>query len=321
VAKKFSTPEAPLTFEDVVITSGCSGALELCIGVLASAGQNILLPAPGFSIYQTICEHEGIQTKFYKLLPERGWEVDLLQLESLIDSKTAAIVINNPSNPCGSVYTKEHLQNILSICERHRIPVIADEIYGDMVYYGNVFYPMASLSQTVPILTVGGMANIFIVPGWRLGWILIHNKNDLFKEVKIGLIKLSQLILGASTLIQSCVEEALLNTPQNYYDELFSSLGKQALYLCNRLSKIEGLKVVKPGGAIYMMFGIEVEQFKEIADDVEFSKKLLMEEMVFVLPGKIFRCDNFIRLVICPPMEKLSEACDRIEAFCKRHHK
>jgi len=118
IAEKYSIQDYILNEDDIVITSGCSGAIEIAIGVLANPGQNVLLPAPGFSIYQTICEHKGIDSKFYRLKPENNWEVDLDHLESLVDSNTVAIIVNNPSNPCGSVYSKEHLQKIVELAEK-----------------------------------------------------------------------------------------------------------------------------------------------------------------------------------------------------------
>ena len=128
----------------------------MCISVLANPGQNILVPRPGFPLYRTLAEGLGIQTKFYNLnvcllwpifhtglikiifysanyQPECGWEVDLEQLESLIDKNTAAIVINNPSNPCGSSYSRSHLGNILQVAARNFVPIIADEIYDYFV--------------------------------------------------------------------------------------------------------------------------------------------------------------------------------------------
>lgn len=114
--------------ENICITSGCSAALEYSILALAERGQNILIPRPGFCLYQTLTEGLGIQVRFYDLLPEKQWECDLQQLESLIDENTAALVINNPSNPCGSVFSKKHLEDILAICEKYYLPVIADEV-------------------------------------------------------------------------------------------------------------------------------------------------------------------------------------------------
>lgn len=108
--------------------SGCSAALEYCILALCDRGQNLLVPRPGFCLYQTLAEGLDIEIRYYDLLPERQWEADLRQLESLIDEKTGALLINNPSNPCGSVFNHKHLEELLDICERNYLPIIADEV-------------------------------------------------------------------------------------------------------------------------------------------------------------------------------------------------
>jgi len=128
LAKHYSSSDAPLTSKDVFITSGCSDALNISIGVLCNEGQNILLPMPGFSLYETLASSKGIDCKFYPLLPEQNWQVDLEALEGLIDDNTAAILINNPSNPCGSNYSREHLLEILKTASRHSLPIISEYV-------------------------------------------------------------------------------------------------------------------------------------------------------------------------------------------------
>lgn len=171
--------------KDVMLCSGCSSAIDLSISVLASPGQNILVPRPGFSIYKTLAEGFGVHMRSYNLLPQKNWEIDLHYMEQLIDEDTAAIVINNPSNPCGSVFSKEHILEILKIAEKHYIPIIADEIYENMVFPGKKYYSFSLLSKNVPILSCGGLTKRFIVPGWRQGWIVIHDRNDAFREVRL----------------------------------------------------------------------------------------------------------------------------------------
>jgi tyrosine aminotransferase len=105
---------------------------------------------------QVITQSLGGVVQYYNLLPDENWAVDLAHLEAQIDSRTKAILVNNPSNPCGNVLSRENLEGVLAIAERHRLPVIADEIYGKMTFTGHVFYPMASLTTTVPVLAVGG---------------------------------------------------------------------------------------------------------------------------------------------------------------------
>ncbi|ETE68168.1 Tyrosine aminotransferase [Ophiophagus hannah] len=167
---------------DVILTSGCSQAIELALAVLANPGQNILVPRPGFSLYKTLAHSMGIEVKFYNLLPEKSWEIDLKQMESLVDNRTACLIVNNPSNPCGSVFSRSHLQKILAVASRQCVPILADEIYAEMVFEDCKYESLAKLSTNVPILSCGGLAKRWLVPGWRMGWILIHDRRDIFGE-------------------------------------------------------------------------------------------------------------------------------------------
>ncbi|CDH59843.1 tyrosine aminotransferase [Lichtheimia corymbifera JMRC:FSU:9682] len=323
IARKYSIPDvAPLTPNDVLLANGCSGALDICVNVLCNPGQNILLPRPGFSLYKSLAEIREVEVRFYDLVPENNWQVDLKHLESLIDDKTACILVNNPSNPCGSVYPKEHLEAILDVAAKHHLPIIADEIYCDLVYKGNTFYPMASLTKDVPILAVGGLAKKWLVPGWRIGWILVHDRHDAFAaEVRTGLLNLSQVILGPNSVVQGALDDILHRTPQSFYEETISQLEHNAKLGIDAVSKIDGLTPVTPQGAMYMMVGIDMDKFKDISSDVEFSQKLVAEENVLVLPGQCFDYPNFIRIVITPPAGSLQEAYERMAEFCARHRK
>lgn len=135
------------------------------------------------------------------------------------------MILCSPSNPCGSVYPKEHLQDILAIAAKHHLPIIADEIYCDLVFEGNTFYPMASLTKDVPILAVGGLAKKWLVPGWRVGWVLIHDRHGAFEsEVREGLLNLSQVILGPNSVLQAALDDILHNTPESFYLDTIKQL-------------------------------------------------------------------------------------------------
>lgn len=307
--------------QDVILTCGCSQALEMCVTALANSGQNVLIPRPGFSVYKTHAESLGIKVKFYNLLPERGWAVDLVHLESQIDSQTVAIVVNNPSNPCGSVYTKEHLKDILAVAARNYVPVIADEIYEHFVFEGQEYHPMGSLSEDVPILSCSGLTKRFLVPGWRTGWIIVHDRHDVFaRGVKQGLQSLSQKIMGGNALIQGALPSILKNTPQKFFDETVSAVQKNAETAFKSLSTIPGMRPIMPQGAMYLMVGIEISKFPEYDSDAEFVKALFSEESVFCMPGRCFHFPNYFRIVLTVPQEMMLEAIDRIAAFCQAHY-
>ncbi|XP_062997021.1 tyrosine aminotransferase [Elgaria multicarinata webbii] len=321
VAGYYSSPEAPLEAQDVILTSGCSQAIELALAVLANPGQNILVPRPGFSLYKTLAHSLDIEVKFYNLLPEKSWEIDLKHMESLVDDKTACLIVNNPSNPCGSVFSKSHLQKILAVASRQCVPILADEIYAEMVFEDCKYESLAKLSTNVPILSCGGLAKRWLVPGWRMGWILIHDHRDIFgKEIRDGLLRLSQRILGPCTVVQGALGRILRRTSPEFYHNTLSFLKSNAALCYTALSAVCGLCPVRPSGAMYLMVGIQMEHFPEFENDVEFTERLIAEQSVFCLPATCFEYPNFFRVVITVPEEMMAEACRRIRQFCERHY-
>lgn len=203
------------TPEDVMLTSGCSQAVEIALEVLVNPGQEVLLPSPGFPLYETQALARDMIPKYYDLKANDGWQVELVQFEALITERTAAVVLTNPSNPCGSVFSAAHLRAIVEICAKKRVPIIADEIYNLLSFTS--FTPAASLGLDVPILTLGGLAKNWLVPGWRVGWMLVHDPVNALGQVRGGIMNLSQMILGPNTLIQKALPRILSKTPASFY--------------------------------------------------------------------------------------------------------
>lgn len=311
-----------LTADDVGITVGCSQAIQLCIAALATAGANILIPRPGFPIYETFCKYYGVACRFYDLLPERDWEVDLDQIASIADSNTVAWIVNNPSNPCGSVYKYQHLVKIANTAEKLKVPLISDEIYANMVFGDTEFTPMAAFSMKVPVLTVGGISKRWLVPGWRLGWIIIADPKRILSRGKVveALTRLMQMTIGTSTLSQAALSGMLLNTPSSFFEDTLNSLKAGAELCFERVQSIKGLYCpTKPQGAMYIMVRIDPAVFTDVSSDVEFASLLVKEESVVVLPGTAFGTPNWLRIVFATPLPHLEEAWHRIDLFCVRH--
>ncbi|OLY81410.1 Tyrosine aminotransferase [Smittium mucronatum] len=325
IAKAYSDPDNGVIFhpQDVILASGCSGAVEMSIVSLCSEGDNILLPKPGFPLYKTNAESRGVNYKLYNLLAEKQWEADLPHLESLIDDKTKAILINNPSNPCGSNWSKEHVAAIIDICAKHRIPLISDEIYNGIVFPGVKFTSAASVSKNVPVLTLGGIAKRYLVPGWRVGWVTLHDPLNVLVNLRPYINNLTAIINGPNTLIQKSLPDILSGDfNEEFSAHLNSGLETNAKIIVDRASAIKGLTPIVPEAAMYIMILIDPEIFDSgIRNSVDFFNSLMWEEHVEVLPGDIFDFPNSFRVVITPPPEKLIEAFDRIKLFCERHYK
>lgn len=310
----------PLCRDDVFVTVGCSEALEHCIAVLAAPGSSILLPSPGFPLYETICRRHGIVCRFYSLLPEQGWEADLSSIKRLTDETTAAVLINNPSNPCGAVYSREHLQEIVQCADELKLPIIADEVYAGMTF-DKRFVPVAEVATEVPVFSVGALSKRWLVPGWRLGWVCVHDVNDnlLGSGVREAINSLCQISLGPSVPLQAAVPSILFNDDKQWLADIMGSLKLAAATSAERASKIEGLSTVTPPqGAMYVLIQVDLSAFKDCPTDVKFAEELLAEESVLVLPGNCFKAPGFVRIVTTVPVSVLQTAWDRIEAFCSK---
>ena len=323
VAQAFSEDGVSYSSDDVVVASGCSGALELLLTALLNPGDNVLVPRPGFPLYEVIANSHGASVKYYDLDPDQGWNVDLKSVEAQCDSKTRGIVINNPSNPCGSVFGKEHLKDLLSLCSTLGILPIGDEVYGGMTFPGSqTYHSLASVSATLlsgslPVVSTCGMAKQYLVPGWRVGWLTFYGPD--LADLKAGVHRLAQVVLGACSLAQAASARALGEDLNSFKRELNEKLAGQAAALEGALEGSHGLTVVKAQGAMYTMVKLDPSAFSDVADDVEFTRMLLEEFNVFALPGSAFGIDNFFRAVYCAPEGMLKEAGERIKQFCKKH--
>lgn len=322
IAQRYSLPDsAPLTPDDVLLTSGVSGALELALGAVANAGDNVLVPKPGFPLFKTMLDCFGVEARYYAVLPTQDWEIRVEDLAVLADEKTAAIVVNNPSNPCGSVYSTEHIRRIVEAASALRLPIIADEVYADMVFSGRKFTSIAAMSKDVPVLSVGGLSKQFVVPGWRTGWLLVHDRNNVLEigQVRKGLRQLSTRMLMPNAPTQALIPYLMeTSAKSDGLAKLMLSLEENAEAVMEALSSAAGISCVRPQGSMYLMAGIDVERLG-FADDLSFAKALRSEESVFVLPGQCFQAPNFMRIVFCAPPPMLREAGARIVRFCARH--
>uniref|UniRef100_A0AC35U7H3 Tyrosine aminotransferase n=1 Tax=Rhabditophanes sp. KR3021 TaxID=114890 RepID=A0AC35U7H3_9BILA len=314
VAEKFNHPDAPVTADDVVLTSGCSHALQIAIEAIADEGDNILVPCPGFPLYKTLMCPLGIEDRSYNLILNGKEQLDFAQLEAQIDKKTKAIIINNPSNPAGIVLSEKTLQRILEIANKHKVIIIADEIYGDLVFNGAIFHNIATLTPKVPVIACDGIAKRYMVPGWRLGWLIIHDRYGVLADVRKGILALTTKIVGPCAIMQGALPKILKDTRESYFEEARSIIEKNAQLFYKALSEIPGLTPVKSQGAMYMMIKIDKNMY---GDDIEFLKKMISEQSVYCLPGGAFGSPYWFRVVLTYTEELSIEAINRISTFCK----
>ena len=185
--------------------------------MLCERGTEILVPRPGFPLIQPICHNLGVKIVHYNLIAEKEWDIDLADLRSKITTNTRAILVNNPSNPCGSCFSEEHMREILKLCDEVEIPLIADEVYYGLSYSEKFpFIPFADLTSTVPIISCGALSKIYCLPGWRVGWMLVYNNSGYFDKILPNMHKLCMVQLHPNSLVMAALPKILSEVGQDH---------------------------------------------------------------------------------------------------------
>lgn len=313
-----------LSSDDVFITSGCTQAIDVSMALLARPGANILLPRPGFPIYELSASFRQVEVRHYDLLPEKGWEVDLDAIEALADQNTVALVIINPGNPCGNVYSYHQLEKIAETAKRLGTVVIADEVYGHLAFGANPFVPMGIFGSTVPVITLGSLSKRWIVPGWRLGWFVTNDPCGTFRKPKVveRIKKYFDLLGGPATFIQAAVPRIIKQTEEVFFKKTVEILKYTSEICCKKIEDIPCIFCpCKPEGSMAMMVKLNLSLLEDISDDIDFSFKLAKEESVIILPGTAVGLKDWLRITFAADPSALAEGMDRIQCFCQRHAK
>ncbi len=301
--------------KNIYVTIGVSEAINLVYMTLLNEGDEVLIPDPSYPLYIGYADVYGAKKVFYKMDEENGWNPDTDDIRKKISNKTKLIVVNNPNNPTGSLYSEKALREVLDIAAEHKIPVVSDEIYDAIVYEGT-FKSLASIApDDVMVIGLNGFSKTYLVTGWRLGYIYLKGPEKSVEAIGKSILKGQMARLSATTPLQYALARALREKPRHLAD-LRRKLDERRRFMVKRLNEIDGIRVVaEPRAAFYVFPRIEVG-----IDDEEFTKRLLIEEKVFVVYGSGFGPNgkNHIRLVFLPPVEVMEEALDRIERFIKR---
>jgi alanine-synthesizing transaminase len=306
------------TVDDVVITTGVSEAIELVLTALVDSCENFLTPNPGYPLYTALVCKLGAELNPYELSDDTGWQPDLDSIECAIKEDTKAIIVINPNNPTGSVTDEDSLKRVFEIAREHNLVVMADEIY-DKLIFDSEFTNMAAIAGDVPVISFNGLSKSYLVPGWRMGWMIFHNPNGVMTQYTDAIRKLVRARLCANHPMQYAIKPALQG-PQDHLTEVMAKLRARGKFTEKRINEIPGLHCNPISGAFYAFPTIDLDKF-DFKTDKDFVLGLLDEEQVLCVHGSGFGRPGGFRIVFLPPMETLEEAYDRLEEFCKRHYK
>ena len=302
--------------EQIFLGNGVSELIMMALQALIENGDEILIPSPDYPLWTAAVQLAGGKAVHYRCDETNEWQPDLDDISSKITSKTRAIVIINPNNPTGAVYSEAMLKALAELASHHGLLIYSDEIYDKILFDGNKHKSIANYTDEL-VVTFSGLSKNYRVAGFRVGWMMISGETEQASDYINGINILASMRLCANMPMQHAVQTAL-GGYQSILDLTKESgrLYQQMDYAYNRINSIEGLSCVRPKGAMYLFPKIDTALFG-IKDDELFVLDLLMAKHILIVHGKAFNWsepDHF-RLVFLPHMETLESALDSLADF------
>ena len=307
--------------DDVCVTTGVTEGLQILLNASLDPNDELLIPGPTYPQYTLITRVNDALPIPYRCIEEEGWQPDVDQIRKKISNRAKGIVLINPNNPTGALYSKKIIKEILDIAGEYQVPVISDEIYDDLTFDGKQC-ATASLAKDVPVITFNGFSKVYLMPGWRIGYVLFHHGGEL-DEIQDAFMRIARSRLCASSVCQRACIQALKG-PQDHVEQTNNKLRERRDFSYKRLNEIEGISTAKPEGAFYIFPKIEAMDTGIWKNDKEFVLDLLNEGHVLTVHGSGFCAvygKGHFRAVILPPIETLEKAFDQLEGFMKKRLK
>ena len=304
-----------VTADDVFIGNGVSECIDLALRALLNSGDEVLIPSPDYPLWSASVALNHGKAVYYRCQPENGFQPDPDEIRSMITARTRAIVLINPNNPTGAVYSRELLEEIASLAEQHQLVVFSDEIYDEMLYGEVKHIPMSTLVHDTLCVTFNGLSKIYRACGYRVGWMVFSGDRENAKDYQHAVELVASLRLCANVPGQWAVQTALggyqsileLTSPGG---RLFQA--RQAII--DGVEKSKFMSLNKPDGAMYAFPAIDTSLFESF-DDQEFAMELLEKKHVLIAPGSSFNVPyrNHFRLTTLPTERKLHSVFERME--------
>ena len=304
-----------VTSHDVFMGNGVSECIDLALRALLNSGDEVLIPSPDYPLWSASVALNHGTAVYYQCKPENGFEPDPDEIRSLLSPRTRAIVLINPNNPTGAVYSRELLEEIATIAEQNRLVLFSDEIYDEMLYDDAQHIPMATLVHDTLCVTFNGLSKIYRACGYRVGWIVFSGDRENARDYMHAVELLASLRLCANVPGQWAVQTAL----GGYQSILELTAPGGRLYQA-RQAIIDGVKnskfmnLIKPRGAMYAFPAIDTGLFESF-DDQAFAMELLEKQHVLIAPGSSFNVPyrNHFRLTTLPTVRKMETVFERME--------
>ncbi|MFA6119964.1 MAG: pyridoxal phosphate-dependent aminotransferase [Sideroxydans sp.] len=309
--------------DDIYIGNGASELIVMAMQGLLNTGDEVLVPAPDYPLWTAAVTLAGGTPRHYLCDEANEWNPDIKDIRSKVTDKTRAIVVINPNNPTGALYSDEILKEIIQVAREHDLIVFADEIYDKMLYDGGTHTSMASLAEDVLFVTMNGLSKNYRACGYRAGWMVLSGEKKHAQDYINGLTILASMRLCSNVPAQFAIQTAL-GGYQSINDLVAPSgrLARQRDLAYKLLTEIPGVTCVKPKAALYLFPRFDPKMYP-IENDQQFILELLEQEKVLVVQGTGFnwKQPDHIRVVFLPNADDLTEAIGRIARFLENYRK
>jgi alanine-synthesizing transaminase len=305
------------TVRDVFVTSGVSETVDLCLTALLNEGEDILTPKPDYPLYSAVLCKLDRPLNTYDLNEEDGWQPELADIERKVTSRTRGIVLINPNNPTGSLYTGKMLEQVAELARRHNLVVFSDEIYDKLILEDTPHIAFASVAPDVPCVTFGGMSKNYLVPGWRIGWGIVSGDAAAVKTYTEGVHRLLRARLCANHPEQYSIRPAL-EGPQDHLVEVKRKLRSRRDLTQKWCESTPRVSCVAPRGAFYAFPRIEIPE-----SDETFVKELIRQKHVMVVHGSGFgqkAGTQHFRIVFLADEQTLTKAYSGVAEFIRARY-
>jgi alanine-synthesizing transaminase len=312
-----------VTLDDIYLGNGASELIVMATNALLDNGDEILVPSPDYPLWTAAASLSGGTPVHYRCREEDGWMPDLDDIRAKITPRTKGIVVINPNNPTGALYSDALLREIVEIARTHRLVIFADEVYDKVLYDGAKHTALASLSEDVLTLTFNSLSKAYRACGYRAGWMVVSGDKRPAKDYIEGLNMLSNMRLCSNVPGQYAIQTAL-GGYQSIKDLVGEGgrLRRQRDLAYELITAIPGVTCVKPQAALYMFPRLDPKVYP-IADDQQFFLEVLQETRVMLVQGTGFNWpdpDHF-RIVFLPHEDDLREAIGRLAKFLETYRR
>jgi alanine-synthesizing transaminase len=314
VAGELTRRGMPVSADRVLITAGTSEGIELTLTALAEKGDDVLVPLPTYPLYTAVLAKIGARAVHYRTDPSNGWLPDLDDVNRLMSNATRALVVIDPNNPTGATYPPDIRRALIELADRRNVPVLADEVYGDLAYDGPV-PPMASLNPDAPIVSFSSLSKAYLAPGWRTGWMAV-GRTDRLDDLLAGVKKLADGRLCSTGPMEHAIPAAL-NGDRSHESTFRAALRERAELTVKRVNAIEGMHTIAPTAAFYAMPRVALPAG---VTDEDYVLALLRATGVLCVYGSGFGTrpeDGFFRVVFLAAPKELSVIYDLIADFTR----